>query len=361
MHNYENSFQNINSLEEGFVQIRNVTKNYHTPAGDFLALDKVDLKIEEGEFVSIVGKSGSGKSTLINIITGIDHPSTGNVVINGRDIQGQNEGEIALWRGKNMGIVFQFFQLLPMLSVLENTMLPMDFCNQYDFDKRESIALNLLQQLGLQDLANQSPMEISGGHQQCAAIARALANDPPILLADEPTGNLDSKTAEMVLNIFEGLKKNKKTIIMVTHDKKLARQADRVLILSDGHLISEELSDIFPNIHDLVLAKLDKTKIEISLKPGEPIPKEWVGKIWFGYIKMGSIFGQSSGIRRWFNKRPGHSSGELFEMALNEKSWFASEQSVIWLVPSLIKEELTNNDIVQINYDFRSQRKDQNR
>ena len=216
------------------------------------------------------------------MITGIDHPSTGNVVINGRDIRGQNEGEMALWRGKNMGIVFQFFQLLPMLSVLENTMLPMDFCNQYDFDKRESIALNLLQQLGLQDLANQSPMEISGGHQQCAAIARALANDPPILLADEPTGNLDSKTAEMVLNIFEGLKKNKKTIIMVTHDKELARRADRVLILSDGHLISEELSDIFPNIHDLVLAKLDKTKIEISLSPGEPIPKEWVGKSWFG-------------------------------------------------------------------------------
>ena len=141
MHNDKNYFENNKLMENGFVQIRNVTKNYHTPAGDFLALDKIDLKIKEGEFVSIVGKSGSGKSTLINMITGIDHPTSGNVVINGRDIRGQNEGEMALWRGKNMGIVFQFFQLLPMLSVLENTMLPMDFCNQYEFDKREAIAL----------------------------------------------------------------------------------------------------------------------------------------------------------------------------------------------------------------------------
>ncbi len=212
----------------GFVQIKNVSKTYHTPAGDFMALDQINLSIKEGEFVSVVGKSGSGKSTLINMITGIDHPSSGTVIINGNDIQGMNESKMAIWRGKNLGIVFQFFQLLPMLTILENTMLPMDFCEQYLFEERETKAVNLLDQLGLKKLAGQSPLEISGGHQQCAAIARALANDPPILLADEPTGNLDSKTAEQVFGIFEDLVKRKKTIIMVTHDRLLAKRADRV-------------------------------------------------------------------------------------------------------------------------------------
>lgn len=361
MHKYENSFENNKSLLNGFVQIRNVTKNYHTPAGDFLALDKIDLTIKEGEFVSIVGKSGSGKSTLINMITGIDHPTSGNVVINGRDIRGQNEGEMALWRGKNMGIVFQFFQLLPMLSVLENTMLPMDFCNQYEFDKREPIAMDLLQQLGLQELANQLPLEISGGHQQCAAIARALANNPPVILADEPTGNLDSKTAEIVLNIFEDLKKKGKTIIMVTHDSKLAMRADRILILCDGRLISEELSRALPNVGDLVLAVLDESREEIKLEPGESISKDWFGKTWFGLIKTGSIIVQSRGVRKLFEKETGFISGEIFELGKNEKTWIAMEESVLWLVPLKNKSRLSSSEVDQVNYFIRSRRKEKNR
>jgi putative ABC transport system ATP-binding protein len=361
MKNNNNSLKNNKTGKDGFVQLHNVSMNYHTPAGDFLALDRLNLKIKEGEFVSIVGKSGSGKSTLINMITGIDQPTSGNVVINGRDIQGQNEGEMALWRGKNMGIVFQFFQLLPMLSVLENTMLPMDFCNQYEFDKRETIALNLLQRLGLRELANQSPLEISGGHQQCAAIARALANDPPVLLADEPTGNLDSKTAEMVLNIFEDLKKRDKTIIMVTHDKILAERADRVLILSDGRLISEELSSGFPNISDFVLAEIDKCRKKIVLKPGESIPSEWSGAGWFGYIETGSLLTQSGRFKRLFYKEVPYIAGEVFELRSNVKLRIAAEESVIWLVPSKERSELPANEVDQINYILQAHRKEQDR
>jgi putative ABC transport system ATP-binding protein len=343
--------------KNGFVHLHNVSKHYHTPAGDFQALDQVNLTIREGEFVSIVGKSGSGKSTLINMITGIDHPSSGNVIVNGRNIQGQNEGEMALWRGRNMGIVFQFFQLLPMLSVLENTMLPMDFCNRYEFDERETIALDLLQRLDLQDLVNQFPLEISGGHQQCAAIARALANNPPILLADEPTGNLDSKTADMVLNIFDDLRKQEKTIIMVTHDRELARRADRILILSDGRLISEEISSVFPNVSDIVLSELDRGWEEIKLKPGESIPQEWCEKIWFGFMQSGSLLTQSSGIKRLFNKEIRYDRDVIFTRDTQVGALRAAEECVIWLIPSDIKKEFSVDVIEQIDSIIKCKRK----
>ncbi len=186
-----------------------------------------------------MGKSGSGKSTLANMITGIDHPTSGSVRINGTYVHNLDENKMSIWRGRNLGIVFQFFQLLPTLSLLENIMLPMDFCNMYAPLERERRAMDLLEMVGLESVADQQPAAVSGGQQQRAAIARALANDPPIIVADEPTGNLDSRAAESVFQIFINLAQQGKTILMVTHDKSLAQRTDRVLLLSDGELVDE--------------------------------------------------------------------------------------------------------------------------
>jgi len=219
------------------IELRQVVKDYDTAAGRFVALKGVDLKIGAGEFVSIVGKSGSGKTTLINMLTGIDRPTKGEIYVNGNAIHNLSEGEIAMWRGVNMGVVFQFFQLLPMLSVLENVILPMDVCNVHSRSERQARALHLLQQVGLADQAHIFPNKLSGGQQQCAAIARALANDPPIIATDEPTGNLDSKGAEMVMRLFEDLVSQGKTILMVTHDSELALRANRKITIADGAII----------------------------------------------------------------------------------------------------------------------------
>ncbi|MBI3162632.1 MAG: ABC transporter ATP-binding protein, partial [Chloroflexi bacterium] len=185
-------FQKTNDTESNrpLIDLRGVNKYYKTAVGDFHALDNVDLQIEAGEFVSIIGKSGSGKSTLLNMITGIDRPTSGEVFVNGTAVHGLNENRMARWRGKNLGIVFQFFQLLPTISVIENIMLPMDFCRTYPMRQREKRALELLELVELADHAYKLPTALSGGQQQRVAIARALANDPPIVIADEPTGNL---------------------------------------------------------------------------------------------------------------------------------------------------------------------------
>ncbi len=224
------------SINTILMSLQQVTKTYKTPTGDFDALKKINVDFKHGEFISIVGKSGCGKSTLLNMLTGIDRPTKGAVLVDNTDIHKLSESKIARWRGKNMGIVFQFYQLLPMLSLLENVMLPMDFCESVPEEDREPRARDLLSMVGLSELAHHLPHAVSGGQQQSAAVARALANDPPIIVADEPTGNLDSRAAEVIFNIFDNLALQGKTIIMVTHDDALAERASRMVRLVDGEI-----------------------------------------------------------------------------------------------------------------------------
>jgi ABC-type lipoprotein export system ATPase subunit len=238
------------------VYLTGVEKSYKTDAGIFYALKNIDISIQGGEFVAVIGKSGSGKTTLINMISGIDRPTTGEIIINGSPIHTYNENEMAIWRGKNLGIVFQFFQLLGNLTALENVMLPMDFCNVYEKNKREEKARELLNLVGLEEHAHKLPSMLSGGQQQRVAIARALANDPPILLADEPTGNLDSRTAEHIFEIFASLIAQGKTILMVTHDRDQAKRVERTIILADGEIIEEYLAHIFPAFTQEQLARI---------------------------------------------------------------------------------------------------------
>jgi putative ABC transport system ATP-binding protein len=220
--------ENDQFVPQHLIDVKEVIKAYLTPVGDFIALDGVDLQVDEGEFVAVVGKSGSGKSTLINMITGIDKPTAGLVYVGGVPVHTLKEGPMAEWRGRNVGVIFQFFQLLPMLSCIENIMLPMDFCNMYSGRERNERALHLLELVDMQEHAHKLPSEVSGGEQQRVAIARAMANDPPILAADEPTGNLDSKTADDVFSVFEELIDRGKTIVMVTHDQDLASRVNAV-------------------------------------------------------------------------------------------------------------------------------------
>ncbi len=225
---------------EHLICLRQVFKTYASAAGEFTALKNIDLHVEAGEFLAVVGKSGSGKSTLINVITGIDRPTSGQVLVGGTAVHTLSEGQMAAWRGRTVGIVFQFFQLLPMLTVAENVMLPMDFCQMYAPGERYARAMCLLNQVDMADHAHKLPLALSGGQQQSVAIARALANDPPLLAADEPTGNLDSRTAESVLRLFENLVDSGKTILMVTHDDDLAQRAKRTIVLADGEIVDEK-------------------------------------------------------------------------------------------------------------------------
>jgi putative ABC transport system ATP-binding protein len=223
----------------GLVHLNDVVKTYQSSAGTFTALKGVDLQVESGAFVSIIGKSGSGKSTLINVITGIDRPTSGEVTVDGVQIHALGEEQIAIWRGRSIGVIFQFFQLLPTLTAVENILLAMDYGNQYPRTERPERAMYLLELVGMVDYAHRLPNSLSGGQQQCIAIARALANDPVLLTADEPTGNLDSKSAEMVFHLFENLAQAGKTILMVTHDNDLATRAHRTIRLADGHIVDE--------------------------------------------------------------------------------------------------------------------------
>jgi putative ABC transport system ATP-binding protein len=222
------------------IELRQVVKTFQTSAGSFTALKGVDLLVDHGEFVAVIGKSGSGKSTLINMLTGIDRPTSGEIYVGDTAVHQLNEGQMAAWRGRNIGVIFQFFQLLPTLTVIENVMLPMDFCNLYTQRERRERALHLLQQVELVEQAHKLPAALSGGQQQRAAIARALANDPPILVADEPTGNLDSKTADAVFQMFERLVADGKSILMVTHDNDLAERVSHVVLVADGEIVASE-------------------------------------------------------------------------------------------------------------------------
>jgi putative ABC transport system ATP-binding protein len=227
------------ATRSSLIELRGVEKVYENAAGRFAALRGVSLSIGAGEFVGVVGRSGCGKSTLINMITGIDRPTAGEVVVDGTAVDRLDEGELAEWRGRSVGVVFQFFQLLPMLSAAENVMLPMDFCDTRAPAERPARALRLLEQVGVADAADKLPAALSGGEQQRVAIARALANDPPIVVADEPTGNLDSRSAAAVFELFAGLVRGGTTIVMVTHDRDLAGRVSRTVTLADGAIVGD--------------------------------------------------------------------------------------------------------------------------
>ena len=222
------------------IDLRDVVKTYETGAGDVTVLKEITLQVQRGEFVSVVGPSGSGKSTLLNMITGIDRPSSGEILVSGETVHELSENQLARWRGRNVGVIFQFFQLLPTLTILENVMLPMDFCKVYQRRERKKKAMHLLEQMAIAEHAHKLPSGLSGGEQQRAAIARALANDPPLVVADEPTGNLDTTTANEVFAVFEELVAQGKTLMVVTHDRSLSGRTERVIHLLDGHLHRDE-------------------------------------------------------------------------------------------------------------------------
>lgn len=257
--------QHAMSSTEALIDMHGVVKTFKNAAGEFIVLKGIDLTINRGEFVSIVGKSGSGKSTLLNMITGIDHPTEGRVVIGGTDIYTKmNESQRSKWRGRNLGIVFQFFQLLPMLTLVENVMLAMDFAEMYDFDERPARAMDMLELVGLEKFANKLPLLVSTGQQQLAAIARALACDPPLLVADEPTGNLDTKSADIIIDLFEELSRRGKTVVMVTHDPSLTSRTTRNIIIADGELINETIAKSLPWLrhrHMMEFTKLAEERV----------------------------------------------------------------------------------------------------
>jgi putative ABC transport system ATP-binding protein len=219
------------------ISLQSVTKTYQTPAGAFSALRGIDLEIKAGEFVAIVGKSGSGKSTLLNMVGGIDHPSSGSVTVGGTAIHGMTENQLASWRGRKVGFVFQFFQLLPTLTAAENVMLPMDFCRTFPPRERRQRALDLLNRVGVAPQADKLPSALSGGEQQRVAIARALANNPPVILADEPTGNLDSATAGAVLELLRKMASEGVTVAIATHERDIAGVIDRTVEVADGVIV----------------------------------------------------------------------------------------------------------------------------
>jgi putative ABC transport system ATP-binding protein len=226
------------------IQVSDLVKVYPLAAGDFVAIDHLNLEIAHGEFVAVVGRSGSGKTTLLNLLAGIDRPTAGAVRVAGADIGLLSEDGLAAWRGDNVGLVFQFFQLLPTLTVAENVMLPMDFAGHIPTGARADRAMRLLERVGIADQANKLPATLSGGQQQRAAIARALANDPPLLLADEPTGNLDSATASAVLELFGELNAEGRTIVVVSHELDISAMASRHVTLQDGRVVDDSLKRV---------------------------------------------------------------------------------------------------------------------
>jgi putative ABC transport system ATP-binding protein len=224
------------NLGETLIDLRDVVKTYETGAGGVTVLKDIDLRVREGEFVGVVGPSGSGKSTLLNMITGIDRPTSGEVYVGGQAVHKLSENQLARWRGKTVGVIFQFFQLLPTLTIIENVMLPMDFCGVYKRWERKKKAMELLELVGIAQHANKLPSALSGGEQQRAAIARALANNPPMIVGDEPTGNLDTQTASEMFALFDRLVEQGKTLLIVTHDRELSKQMGRVIHLLDGRI-----------------------------------------------------------------------------------------------------------------------------
>ena len=273
----------------GFVRLRNLVKTYINAAGEFPVLKGLNADFNQGEFIAVIGKSGSGKSTLINMITGIDRPTSGEIFVGDVAVHQLGENQMAIWRGRQVGVVFQFFQLLPMLSLLENIMLPMDFCNMYSSRERKRRAMYLLEMVDMQEHASKLPSAISGGQQQRVAIARALANDPPLLVADEPTGNLDSVTAESVYRIFEDMIRQNKTVIMVTHDSSLARRASRTVLLADGEIVNEYVARALPLLSHAQMLKATRNLLPMTFAAGETIIQQGTESDLFYIITKGHI------------------------------------------------------------------------
>jgi len=230
----------VPQIKEPIIELRQIVKKYSGKASSVTALKSIDLQIGAGEFVAVLGKSGAGKTTLINVIAGIDRPTSGEIHVAGTAVHRLGEDDRSAWRGRNVGVVFQFFQLLPTLTVAQNVMLPMDFTHRYPAREQKDRTLHLLEQVGIAQHARKLPSAMSGGQQQRIAIARALACDPPLLLADEPTGSLDSATANEVMGVLEELVARGKTLFMVTHDKDIVKRANRTILLSDGEIVSRE-------------------------------------------------------------------------------------------------------------------------
>ncbi len=274
---------------KNLIEIQNVVKTFSNAAGEFTALRGIDLTFKEGEFAAIIGKSGSGKSTLLNMFTGIDHPTTGNVIVGGVDIYAMSESKRSLWRGRNLGIVFQFFQLLPMLNLLENVMLPMDYVGMYDVNERPKRAMELLRMVGLEEQAQKLPRAVSTGQQQSAAIARALSTDAPIIVADEPTGNLDSRSANHIIDLFTELSERGKTIVMVTHDSSMTKRTSRTVVISDGVIVNETIAQALPLLSQSLMRQLSNKVEKLYFQPGETIirNKESVDK--FFMIARGDV------------------------------------------------------------------------
>ena len=283
---------NVKSKTNGsssMIDVRNVDKYYKSAAGDYHALKGIDLCICAGEFVSIIGKSGSGKSTLLNMITGIDRPTTGEVYVNGTPIHEMTENQLAAWRGENLGIIFQFFQLLPALNLKQNVILPMDLAGKYKPRERRERAEHLLEIVGLSDHMQKLTSTVSGGQQQRAAMARALANDPPILIADEPTGNLDSKTAATVFELFNQLVAEGKTVIIVTHDSSLAKHAHRTALIADGEIVNEYVAKAMPTLlQDQMLWATRNTKTSVY-RPGSMIVSAGATADTFYIVSKGTV------------------------------------------------------------------------
>jgi ABC-type lipoprotein export system ATPase subunit len=280
------------------IHLKKVVKTFKNAAGEFTVLKGVDLALQRGEFVAIVGKSGSGKSTLLNMITGIDHPTSGEVIVGGTNIYDMSESQRSLWRGKNLGIVFQFFQLMPMLTLLENVMLPMDYVNMYDFDERPQRAMELLVLVGLEKEANKLPAAVSTGQQQTAAIARALATDPSVIAADEPTGNLDTRSAEKIIDLFDHLVHNGKTIAMVTHDPSLTERTSRTITIYDGELINETVANCLPLLTQAELLEVTRQVEHLTFQPESAILQQNDHVDHFFMVEKGTVEVVLRGRRR---------------------------------------------------------------
>jgi ABC-type lipoprotein export system ATPase subunit len=316
------------NIGRALIKMRDIVKTFDTPVGSFTALKEINTEFQRGEFVAVVGKSGSGKSTLANMLTGIDRPTSGEVEIGGTDIHRLSESKMAKWRGLNLGIVFQFYQLMPMLSLYENVLLPMQIAGRYTLAERQKRAKELLAMVDLEKEAHQMPAEVAGGQQQSAAIARALANDPPLIVADEPTGNLDSGAANTIFNIFEDLSRQGKTIVMVTHDNELAQRATRKLLIADGEIIDESVAKALPLLtHQQMLSATRQIQV-LAYKPDQLILQDGQDKEKFFIIRNGQVQ-VSFQDKNHINKTTTNlSSGEYFGEAVFQLNGWRSEISL---------------------------------